>query len=180
MAWCKNKDIWGQSVYEIMDIAFLITGGNLGDRWENITKAAKLIEENAGKILMLSAIYETAAWGNIPQPDFYNQALAIETVLNPDDLMQALLDIEQTMGRKRAIKMGPRVIDIDILLMGGKVYSSPKVTIPHPRLEERRFVLTPLAEIAGEIVHPVYQKKINDLLAECKDELPVHKISSIN
>ncbi len=163
-----------------MDTAFLITGGNLGNRWENLAKAAELIEEKAGKILMMSSVYETAAWGITQQPDFYNQALAIQTLLSPDELMQTLLGIEHKMGRVRGLRMGPRIIDIDILLMDDLIYSSPVVTIPHPRLEERRFVLTPLSEIAGDIIHPVYQKTIEKLLMECNDELPVHKISFNN
>ncbi|MBS1745272.1 MAG: 2-amino-4-hydroxy-6-hydroxymethyldihydropteridine diphosphokinase [Bacteroidetes bacterium] len=163
-----------------MDIAFLITGGNLGNRWENLSKAAALIEAHAGEIIMLSSVYETAAWGITEQPDFYNQVVSIETLLNPDELMQTLLEIEQMMGRQRGLRMGPRIIDIDILLMGSLIYSSPVVTIPHQRLAERRFVLTPLAEIAGDIIHPVYQKTIKDLLMDCNDELSVHKISSNN
>ena len=98
--------------------------------------------------------------------------------MQPDDLMKTLLQIENEMGRQRSFKMAPRIIDIDILLMNEIVYQSAIVTIPHPYLAERRFVLTPLAEIAGEIIHPFYHKTINKLLAECKDELTVNKIST--
>ena len=160
-----------------MKTAFLLTGGNLGNRLQNLERAASLIEENCGDILQLSSVYQTAAWGFTNQPDFYNQAIALQTLLQPDVLMQALLDIEKIMGRERSFKMAPRIIDIDILLIGELVYQSQLVTVPHPRLAERRFVLTPLAEIAGSIIHPVFHKTINELLVDCKDELTVHKIS---
>jgi len=160
-----------------MKTAFLLTGGNLGNRLQNLERAASLIEENCGDILQLSSVYQTAAWGFTNQPDFYNQAIALQTLLQPDVLMQALLDIEKIMGRERSFKMAPRIIDIDILLIGELVYQSQLVTVPHPRLAERRFVLTPLAEIAGNIIHPVFHKTINELLVDCKDELTVHKIS---
>jgi len=163
-----------------MSNAFLLTGGNLGNRLRNLEEAVELIEKTCGNVYKFSSIYETAAWGITDQPDFYNQALAINTSLEPDNLMAALLNIEEAMGRQRSIKMGPRIIDIDILLMNGMAYNSATVTIPHPHLTERRFVLTPLAEIAGEIVHPVFKKTIHELLAECKDELPVYKISKNN
>ncbi|SFP90843.1 2-amino-4-hydroxy-6-hydroxymethyldihydropteridine diphosphokinase [Parafilimonas terrae] len=160
-----------------MNTAFLLTGGNLGNRFENLQTAARLIEKNCGSINNISSVYQTAAWGFTEQPDFFNQALSINTLLQPDELMQRLLAIENEMGRQRSFKMAPRVIDIDILLMNEMIYKSATVTIPHPRLAERRFVLAPLTEIAGNIIHPVYKKNIIELLKECKDELPVHKIS---
>ena len=161
-----------------MNTAFLLTGGNLGNRLQNLQYAAKLIEESCGVIYRSSSIYQTAAWGYTTQPDFYNQALALHTLFSPDELMAALLKIENYMGRQRSFKMAPRIIDIDVLLIDNIIYNSSVVTIPHPHLAERRFVLTPLSEIAGEMVHPVLKKTINELLMECKDELPVHKISA--
>jgi len=163
-----------------MNTAFLLTGGNLGNRSQNLHKAAKLIEKYCGNISRTSSVYQTAAWGFTDQPDFYNQALILHTSQAPDELMKALLKIETEMGRQRSFKMAPRIIDIDILLMDDIIYTSPVVTIPHDHLADRRFVLTPLAEIAGEIMHPVLNKTIGELLIECKDELPVHKISANN
>ena len=163
-----------------MNTAFLLTGGNLGDRLQNLQQAYNLIEKNCGHIIESSSIYKTAAWGFTEQPDFYNQALQLETELSAEKLMRKLLSIEETMGRKRVVKMGPRIIDIDILLMNDIVLNSSLITIPHPRLAERRFALTPLAEIAPNVIHPVLHKKIKQLLAECKDDLPVYKISAKN
>ena len=162
---------------QYMNTVFLLTGGNLGNRFENLHHASKEIEQHCGNIIHSSSVYKTAAWGLQEQPDFYNQALQLQTSFLPDALMLALLSIEEKMGRKRTIKMGPRIIDIDILLFDNLTYHSPVVTIPHPHLQERRFALTPLAEIAANVVHPVFKKTINELLIECKDALPVYKIS---
>lgn len=169
-----------QLFFQYMNTAFLLTGGNLGNRLQNLQRAYKLIEKNCGHIIRSSSVYKTAAWGFTEQPDFYNQALQLETELSAEKLMRKLLSAEKTMGRKRVVKMGPRIIDIDILLMNDIVLNSSLITIPHPRLAERRFALTPLAEIAPNVIHPVLYKAIKELLAECKDDLPVYKISNNN
>jgi len=163
-----------------MNKAYLLTGGNLGNRLNNLSDARKLIEQYCGKIVQQSAIYKTAAWGFTDQPDFYNQALEIQTELYPKQLMQTLLTIEGQMGRKREIKFGPRIIDIDILLFNDEIIQQPHLAIPHPRLHERRFALTPLAEIAPNIIHPVLNKTIQQLLLESTDTLDVHKIEDNN
>jgi len=163
-----------------MNKAYLLTGGNLGNRLNNLSDARKLIEQYCGKIVQQSAIYKTAAWGFTDQPDFYNQALEIQTELHPKRLMQTLLTIEGQMGRKREIKFGPRIIDIDILLFNDEIIQQPHLAIPHPRLHERRFALTPLAEIAPNIIHPVLNKTIQQLLLESTDTLDVHKIEDNN
>jgi len=160
-----------------MNTVFLLTGGNLGNRFENLELAYKQIQQTCGPIISRSAIYRTAAWGVYEQPDFYNQALELQTFLPPDALMLALLSVEEKMGRKRTVKMGPRIIDIDILLMNDMIYNSSILTIPHPHLHERRFALTPLAEIAANVMHPVFKKSIRDLLHACTDTLSVYKIS---
>src|SRR5690348_10402430 len=152
-----------------MNTAFLLTGGNLGDRFFNLQTAKELIEKDCGKIIKESSVYQTAAWGFTKQPDFYNQALQLQTNFSPEELMQKLLAIEKNMGRERNIKMGPRIIDIDILLMDDFIISSSLITIPHPRLQERKFALTPLAEIAPDIMHPVLHQSIKQLLTVCKD-----------
>ena len=163
-----------------MNTAFLLTGGNLGDRFENLQQAFRFIEQTCGTIKQQSSVYKTAAWGITDQPDFYNQVLELQTQFSAEKLMQQLLLIEETMGRKRAVKMGPRIIDIDILLMNDVILNSSLITIPHPLLAERRFALTPLQEIASDVIHPVLHKSIKELMAECKDNLPVYKISLDN
>jgi 2-amino-4-hydroxy-6-hydroxymethyldihydropteridine diphosphokinase len=161
-----------------MSTAYLLTGGNLGDRLAYLAKARQLIGQSCGRILKISAVYETAAWGVTDQPAFYNQALALETTLDPEQLMQELLHIEEKMGRTRTIKMGPRIIDLDILLIDDLIMQTGLLTLPHPALPERRFALLPLAEIAPELVHPVLHKTVGELLAECPDDLDVQKKSA--
>ena len=159
-----------------MHTAYLLTGSNLGNRVNYLQQAIQLIQQYCGTVKQLSSFYQTAAWGVTDQPDFYNQALVLNTELPPGKLMQALLQIEQEMGRKRDIKMGPRVIDIDILLIDEEVINTPQLTIPHPFLAERRFALMPLAEIAPEAIHPLLHKTVQELLIDCLDTLSVNKI----
>ena len=160
-----------------MNTAYLLIGGNLGDRSAYLLEARSLIQQFCGNIVHSSAIYETAAWGNTEQPSFYNQAIAIETELRPEAMMHKLLEIEEKMGRKRTVKMGPRIIDLDILLVDSYIISSLLLTLPHPSLPQRRFALLPLCEIAPALIHPVLHKTLRELLEECKDRLDVQKKS---
>jgi 2-amino-4-hydroxy-6-hydroxymethyldihydropteridine diphosphokinase len=159
-----------------MEISYILTGGNLGKRQENLEKAAAFIEDRCGKILRRSGLYETAAWGIENQPDFLNQVLELETKLSPEELLKSLLAIEQEMGRIRGEKFGPRTIDLDILLYGSRIFQSPMLEIPHPRIAERRFVLEPLAELIGGQVHPVSGLAIQEMLLRCTDPLLVQKV----
>lgn len=160
-----------------MNTAYLLIGGNLGNRLLSLQQACDSIQQSCGRIVKQSSIFETAAWGITNQPSFYNQALALATPLEPLMLMQSLLNIETQMGRLRVQKMGPRTIDIDILLYNNLTLQTPLLTVPHPRLTERRFALTPLAEIAPAVIHPTTNKTILQLLDACTDKLDVHKIS---
>jgi 2-amino-4-hydroxy-6-hydroxymethyldihydropteridine diphosphokinase len=154
-------------------IAYILTGSNEGNRYDHLKKALSFIEATGSELLNVSTIYETAAWGPIRQTAFLNQVLVISTSLNPETLMLKLLDIEQQMGRIREQKMGPRIIDIDILFYDNIVYQTDDLIIPHPLLHERRFVLFPLCQINADLFHPVLLKTVKTLLKECKDTLEV-------
>jgi len=156
-----------------MNISYLLIGGNQGDRLARLALARDLITHAGGQILIASALYETAAWGKRDQPDFLNQALEVGTSRDARAWLLTLLDIEERMGRRRADKYGPRVIDIDILFFNNSIIREPGLSIPHPEIQHRRFALTPLEEIAPFLIHPVLHKTIRQLLAECTDPLAV-------
>jgi 2-amino-4-hydroxy-6-hydroxymethyldihydropteridine diphosphokinase len=155
---------------------FLLLGSNLGDRVLNLREARKRIEATCGPCLQASSVYRTAAWGKTDQPEFLNQALEIKTTLLPDNLLMAIQDIEKAMGRERIEKWGTRIIDIDILIYNNHVIRTRDLMLPHPQLENRRFALAPLNDIAPNLVHPLSGKKISELLDICPDQLAVEKI----
>jgi 2-amino-4-hydroxy-6-hydroxymethyldihydropteridine diphosphokinase len=159
-----------------MNKAYLLTGGNEGDRFLHMHEARTNIELICGHLLQVSSLYETAPWGKTDQPDFLNQVILINTKLSPDELLHAILSIEERGGRKRTVKNAPRTIDIDILFYNELILEKPGLSIPHPRIADRRFVLEPLNEISPGFIHPVIGKTIHQLLLECKDELGVKKI----
>ena len=160
-----------------MNKLFLITGGNIGDRKKNLETAAVLIKRRVGKITKFSKIYETEAWGNRDQPAFYNQVLVIESKLPAREILTAILKIEEEMGRKRTVKNAARIIDIDILFFNEDIVNEQNLVIPHPEIGNRRFVLSPLNEIAPQMLHPVLKKTIQQLLSESKDQLKVNPVS---
>ena len=155
---------------------YLLLGSNLGDRLQHLGKAKVLIAERCGAIAAQSAIYETAAWGNTEQQSFYNQAIGISTSLSPVNLLVAVKAIEREVGRTETVHWGPRIIDIDIILYGAEVVDLPQLQIPHPYMHQRRFTLAPLAEIAGNVIQPVFNKTVSELLAVCSDTSEVTKI----
>jgi len=160
-----------------MNKLFLITGGNIGDRKKNLETAAALINRRVGKITKLSKIYETDAWGKRDQPSFYNQVLAIESEFSAREILTAILKIEEEMGRKRTVKNAARIIDIDILFFNDEIVNEQNLVIPHPEIINRRFVLSPLNEIAPQVIHPVFKKTIHQLLLLCKDQLKVNPVT---
>lgn len=161
----------------MMNTAYLITGGNMGQREQHLVFAAKLLEERCGRIIDRSGIYQTAPWGKTDQPDFLNQAIVLETTLNARDLLTEILYIEHLMGRNRLEKFGPRVIDIDIIFFNHQIIKHDGLIVPHPEMQNRRFVLKPLNEVIPAYIHPIYYKTVTELLDSCKDELPVNKFS---
>lgn len=163
-----NPDIC--SMYQ----CYLLLGSNQGDRTGFLEQARNAIT-GLGKVVSVSSLYETAAWGLTDQPSFLNQALGVSTDLPAETLMEEILNIELKLGRTRAEKYGPRTIDIDILLYEDLVHRSESLTLPHPELPNRRFALTALAEIAGTQQHPVENCSIQALLERCQDPLPLNR-----
>jgi 2-amino-4-hydroxy-6-hydroxymethyldihydropteridine diphosphokinase len=159
-----------------MNYAYLITGGNMGRISEQLAFAAKLIEERCGKIIDKSDLFETAAWGKTDQPAFLNQAIVLETSLNARDLLNEILYIENLMGRDRAEKYGPRIIDVDIIFFNHQIINQPGLIVPHPEMSKRRFVLEPLNQVIPAYIHPVLYKTVAELLIESNDKLPVNKL----
>ena len=152
-------------------------GTNMGDRIANLGQAIEAIDYQVGKVIKTSSVFETSAWGKTDQPAFLNQALEISTPLEVEDVLTRLLSIEERLGRKRHQHWGERIIDIDILFYGVEIYTSPRLHIPHPQLENRRFTLIPLNEIAPGFVHPLLKKTVSELLEVCPDPLSVEKFA---
>ena len=146
--------------------ALIGLGSNLGDRQANLKRAVREIERSEGsKVIAVSSFYESEPVGREDQPDFVNAAAEVWTTLSPRSLLGILRGIELRMGRRRLERWGPRNVDLDILLFGDYVLSEADLTIPHPRMHQRRFVLAPLCEIAPDALHPVLGMRIRDLLA---------------
>lgn len=159
--------------------AFLSLGGNLGNTREIFEQTYPLIEKKIGRILQKSSLYQTAAWGITDQADFLNQVIEIETTQNPEEILTNLLAIELHFGRVRDIKWGPRSIDLDLLLFGNQQVNTPHLTLPHPRIQDRKFILIPLVEIAPNTLHPILGKSVKELLALTTDTSTVTLIQHL-
>lgn len=160
-----------------MTMLYLLLGGNIGDKERIFSEARTKLNNRVGEIQLESAIYETEPWG-FESPDlFWNQALEISTSLSPADVLAATQQIELELGRiRKENQYSSRVIDIDILFCGNQIINHENLVIPHPRIQERKFALLPLNEIAPELIHPVFQKSIRQLLDESTDPLKVSPI----
>ena len=153
-----------------MPTVFLSLGSNLGDRLANLKRAIEKIEEPSQiMVTKVSPVYETEPVGRENQGWFLNLVLQVETSLEPFALLERFSSIEDQMGRKREKRWGSRNIDLDILLYDTRMVDSERLTIPHPRMHERRFVLVPLAQIAPKLLHPRLKKNIEELLVCCRD-----------
>lgn len=161
-----------------MTIAYIGIGSNLGDRFINLYTSIVLLTEKSD-VEKLSSVYETEPVGFENQPFFLNCAVEISTELNPQELLNELKTIENKMGRINTFRNSPRTIDLDILFYGEQVTETDDLTIPHPRLQERAFVLVPLNEIAPNFIHPVLHKTINQLVSELVKIKEVKKWGSI-
>lgn len=147
--------------------AYISIGSNIGDKEKNLIEAINNLEDIKGIIIdKVSSFIKTEPWGLKEQDEFLNGAIKIKTVLSPRELMEVLLNIEKTMKRERIVKWGPRIIDLDIIFYDDLVTDDEYITIPHPRMEDREFVLKPLLEIAPNKVHPLTKKRIFKMIEE--------------
>lgn len=159
-----------------MHQAYLLLGSNQGNRINFLKKATQLLKSKAGKLIKKSLIYETAAWGKEDLPSHLNQVLFIQTTLSAVGLLKVIHKIENKLGRQRQEKWGCRTIDIDIIYYDNTIIQTENLTIPHPLLQERRFVLAPLQNIAANYLHPIFRKSTQELLNDTPDSLPVQRI----
>jgi 2-amino-4-hydroxy-6-hydroxymethyldihydropteridine diphosphokinase len=153
-----------------MNRVYIQLGSNLGDREGYLKQSQTMLIDEIGLIIKKSSIYESSPWGVENQGSFLNQVLLLETDIRPFDLLDIILNIEKEMGRVRIEKWGERIIDIDILFYNDEIIETNNLCIPHPYISKRRFVLSPLDEIAKNYIHPILKKTINKLLLECLDE----------
>lgn len=152
---------------------FISLGSNIGNRPQNLKKAIEAIQSSLGHVTRQSSVYETKPWGKNDQPDFLNQVIGVASDQSPEDCLRALCVIEEHMGRKREEKWGARIIDLDLLYAGDTIVKTKILTLPHPGIPDRKFVLVPMAEIAPDFIHPQWKKNQKQLLNECQDPLDV-------
>jgi 2-amino-4-hydroxy-6-hydroxymethyldihydropteridine diphosphokinase len=159
-----------------MNGIYFIIGGNLGDRLALIEECKQKIKKILGPILRSSSIYESESWGETNNPNYLNQVLFIESKFSAKEVLEKALEIEKELGRTRDKKWESRLIDIDILFFNDEIIEEKNLKIPHPHLQNRKFVLVPLNEIASEFVHPVLKTTISNLLDNCSDNLKVSNL----
>jgi|SRR6185312_12051562 len=162
-----------------MNKVYLSLGSNRGNRSANLERAITLLSEWAGDVATVSSVYETPPWQMTDKTNFFNQVLLLETAFDPAQLIDTIILVETMMGRKRTgIKYEPRIIDIDILFYNDAQINTEELTIPHPLIAQRRFVLEPLTEIAPGFMHPLLKKTVTQLQDECEDKSKIKKLVS--
>ncbi len=152
-----------------MHKAILHVGSNIGNRVKQLSVCKKMMVERVGPVVVASRMYETEAWGLKDQDSFLNQAFEVSTCHSPERLLSTCQEIERLLNRERSVKWGPRTIDIDIIFYDDLIFESEDLSIPHPRMQDRNFVLFPLNEIASEWTHPILHKSVKQLLEESQD-----------
>lgn len=148
----------------------------MGNSQQQLAVAREHVSKKIGAVIRQSKLYQTAAWGNTDQPDFLNQVIVVSSKYDAFSVLEKILQIEHTLGRIRTIKNAPRIIDIDILFFNKDLINTKNLVVPHPAIQERRFVLTPLNELSPLFIHPVLGKSNHALLLKCSDKLIVKKI----
>lgn len=159
-----------------MHAVYLLTGSNMGDRAQQLSEAIRLLNIHAGSVVQQSSVYQTEAWGKEGLPAHLNQALLLNTSLEPSALLKVIHEIEASLGRIRTEKWGVRMIDIDIIFFGDTIINQPDLIIPHPLMQERNFVLLPLCELAPDFIHPLFKKPLKVLLQQSSDTLKAEKV----
>jgi 2-amino-4-hydroxy-6-hydroxymethyldihydropteridine diphosphokinase len=158
-----------------MNNTYLLLGSNIGNSKATLAKAIAQIKKQVGTVSRQSNLYSTAAWGNTQQPDFLNQVIVVKTALTALQTIKTILSIEEKLGRIRTIKNAPRIIDIDILFFNKEIIDLPQLAVPHPQIQNRRFVLVPLNQLSPNLKHPLIKKTVHQLLIHCPDKLNVKK-----
>ena len=156
---------------------YLGIGSNIGDSKMHLKNCVEALNLNIGKVSHVSSVYETKAWGNQNQANFFNQVVQISTDILPFELLKKIKELEIVLGRTKTEKWGPRVVDIDILLFSNFHFTAANLQIPHAFLQERRFVLVPLLEINPALIHPILMKNVGKLLEECEDSAWIKKLN---
>lgn len=161
-----------------MERCYLLFGSNMGDKDQLFADACVLINNRCGRVMEVSSAYESEPWGFEADEWFLNRVITVDTELEPEVMLQRLLEIEAELGRVRHPEQegyASRPIDLDILYFGNRIIHSEHLTVPHPRLHLRRFTLVPLCELVPDLIHPVLHKTQSELLEECPDTLEVKK-----
>ena len=175
-----DKTLYLQKISTV-ETCYILFGSNMGDKNGVFAQACLYINNRCGRIVKVSASYESEPWGFNAEEWFLNRVVVIETALDPERLLRELLDIEHELGRVRHPEIEgytSRVVDLDILYFGNRVICSNTLVVPHPRLHLRRFALLPLCEVVPDLVHPIFGLTQIELLDRCPDTLVVRKLET--